>query len=304
MDLRPGGDELTRSGGMLGNPSRNPDPTAPMSVDSSTSDRPPFPFENQRMTAARRALVLAFGLSSCEPTLSVGEWKCAPNGAPDAAPTITAPIGVPWSTGFENRFCDYTELAGFCYDVGPATYATVTSPVHTGRHAAAFTVHADDPNGLQARCVRQGILPKAAYYGAWYFVPSVPETSGVWNLVHFQGGDPSAQHGLWDISLVDTADGHLQTVVFDFLNGVGRNPVAPAPIPIASWFHLELYLSRAADATGEVALYQDGRLLFQVTNIITDDTDWGQWYVGNYADGRSPAESTLYVDDITISAVR
>ena len=32
----------------------------------------------------------------------------------------------------------------------------------------------------------------------------------------------------------------------------------------------------------------------------TDDSNFGQWYVGNYADGLEPADSTLYVDDVTI----
>jgi hypothetical protein len=241
---------------------------------------------------------------ACEPTLSVGEWKCSPNGTSTVAPDKTAPIAVPWSTSFENRFCDYTEAAGFCYLGEPATYETVTSPVHSGRHSAAFTVQAGDPAGYQARCVRQGVLPKAAVYGAWYYIPAFAENSALWNLVHFQGGDTSAQHGLWDISLVNSPNGNLEAVVYDFLNGIAHSPTAPVPVPIGSWVHFELYLSRAVDATGEVALYQDGRLLLQVTNIVTDDTNWGQWYVGNLATGLVPADSTLYVDDVTISAVR
>jgi hypothetical protein len=251
----------------------------------------------------RAAPVLALGtLPACEPTLTVGEWKCSPNGATTAVPGQTSPIGVTWSTSFENRFCDYTELGGFCYQGDPATYTIVTSPVHTGLHAAAFTVRADDPVGHQARCVRQGVLPQAAYYGAWYFVPTAPQNTAVWNLIHFQGGDRSAQ-GLWDVSLINAPNG-LQVVVYDFLNGIARDPTAPAPIPIGSWFHLEFFLRRAADATGEIALYQDGRLLVQATNIITDDSTWGQWYVGNFATGLTPADSTLYVDDVTISATR
>jgi hypothetical protein len=256
------------------------------------------------MRPARTALALAFSVLSCEPKLTVGEWKCSRNGAPDAVPDQMAPIAVPWSTSFENRFCDYTEVAGFCYLGEPATYTTVTSPAHSGGHAAAFTVKAGDPVGHQARCVRQGVLPKAAYYGAWYFIPSLAENSSVWNLWHFQGGDPSAQHGLWDISLVNTANGGLQVVVWDFLGGVTREPSTPTPVPIGSWVHWEFYLSRAADATGEVALYQDGRLLIQATNIVTDDTNWGQWYLGNFATGLIPADSTLYVDDVTISVTR
>jgi hypothetical protein len=148
------------------------------------------------------------------------------------------------------------------------------------------------------------VLPTAAYYGAWFFVPEQMEITELWNLVHFQGGDPSSQHGLWDISLVNGVDGELEVVVFDFLNGMGRHPQAPTPIPIGAWFHLELYLKRAADATGEFALYQDGELLMEAANLVTDDTSWGQWYVGNLAIGLTSPESTVYVDDVTIRATR
>jgi hypothetical protein len=146
------------------------------------------------------------------------------------------------------------------------------------------------------------VLPQAAYYGAWYFVPAVATNSSVWNLFHFRGGELARQHGLWDVSLVNTPGEGLRLVVFDFLNGAIRTPNDTPKIPIGAWFHVQLYLKRAPDAKGEVALYQDGRQLFDLKSVITDDSNLGQWYVGNYGDGLMPADSTLYVDDVSISA--
>lgn len=244
-------------------------------------------------------LLAACGLlAACEPDLNVGEWSCAA-----ARSAATDPIAVPWSTGFEDQFCDYDELAGYCYAEPGASYTTVTTPVHSGRFAAAFKVTAGDMNAHQTRCVRQGALPKAAYYGAWYFVPARATNTALWNLIHFQGGSSSGQHGLWDVSLVNGTGGDLELVVFDFLNGATRRPTS-RPIPIATWFHIELYLDRAADATGAVRLYQDGQETLEVTNLITDDSTWGQWYVGNLATGLTPADSTLYVDDVTLQSTR
>jgi hypothetical protein len=252
-----------------------------------------------QVSLVRAALVV---LAACEPQLLVGQWTCSEEaGAP--VPDKRDPIAVPWSTGFENRFCDYTELAGFCYnDPRSASYATVTSPVHSGNFAAAFSVSSGNSRASQTRCVRQGVLPAEAYYGAWYFVPAPATSAAVWNLIHFQGGDPSAQHGLWDVSLVETPTGDLELVVYDFLTTGAHRPPDQPPVPIGAWFHLQLYLKRAADATGEVALYVDGQQLLDLKDVITDDSDWGQWYVGNYADGPMPSDSTLYVDDVTISA--
>jgi hypothetical protein len=243
-------------------------------------------------------------LVACEPVLHVGKWTCTSN-ADAALANATDPVGVPWSTGFEDQFCDYTQLAGFCYAEPKASYTTVTSPAHSGQFAAAFRVTTGDTTGHQTRCVRQGALPAAAYYGAWYFVPERVTNTGLWNLWHFQGGSPSGpQHGLWDISLVNGSNGDLELVVYDFLNNTTRHSAKATPIPIAGWFHVELFLKRAADATGEVALYQDGQQLLDVTNVITDDSNWGQWYVGNLISGVTPRDSTLYVDDVTIRSTR
>ena len=251
-------------------------------------------------------LVLAatFAVAACAPTLNVVEWTCSENGEDASVADSSDPVGMPWSTGFENRFCDYTQLAGFCYAARDATYEIVTSPVHSGRYAAAFRVTSGETNGYQTRCVRQGVLPNAAYYGVWYFVPARARNSALWNLLHFRGGDASRQHGLWDVSLATRPDGELEATVFDFLNGRTYRVANSRPIPIGEWFHFEFYLKRAADRTGEIALYQDGELLVQAMNIVTDDSEWGQWYLGNLATGLMPADSTLYVDDVTIRETR
>jgi hypothetical protein len=251
------------------------------------------------------AVIATCCLSACKPTLVVGEWECpAVYTEAGRPPSPADPVSVPWETGFEDRFCDYTQTAGFCYGDGPASFQVVSSPVHSGNHAAAFTVALTGGPGAagpvgQARCVRQGVFPAEGYYGAWYYIPKLATNQGVWNLIHFQGGSNSYPHGLWDVSLANGVNGELHARVYDFLQGnVGLGP----PVPIASWFHIVLYWRRAKDRTGEVALYQDGTRVVDFTNLVTDDSDWGQWFVGNFATALVPPESTVYVDDVTISA--
>jgi hypothetical protein len=248
--------------------------------------------------------------SACTPAVDIGAWTCSGSGAPvveggnaslSSGPDSGEPIAVPWHTGFEDGFCDYPAAEGFCYSDPAASFKIVTSPVHSGRFAAAFTVNAAKDGGTQARCVRQGVLPVKAYYGAWYYVPSSPTNSGVWNLFHFQGSTPDTKSGAWDISLVNEPRGPLHIVVFDFLAGQVPDAGGVPPIPIDSWFHLEIYLKRAADKTGHVIVYQDERVALDLKNLPTDDSPWGQWYVGNLANALAPPESTVYVDDVTIS---
>lgn len=237
-------------------------------------------------------------LAACRPSLVAGTWNC-PGPVTDAG--STGSVSIPWATGFEELFCDYPKVSGFCYDQGAASHQIVTSPVHSGHYAAAFMATADTASGSmgQVRCVRQGALPVEAYYGAWYYFPEAANNTGVWNLFHFQGGDASSQHGLWDVSLLNGLDGKLNLRVYDFLHtNSGDGPA----VPIGSWTHIVFYLKRAADQTGEVALYQDGAQVVHFANLNTDDTDWGQWYMGNLVTALQPPDSTVYVDDVTIAA--
>ncbi|MBN2575634.1 MAG: heparin lyase I family protein, partial [Deltaproteobacteria bacterium] len=180
-------------------------------------------------------------------------------------------------------------------------YQIVDTPAHSGRRAAAFTVTSDSSrNGYEARCVLQGALPPEASYGVWFYLSSLARNTDNWNLVHFQGGAPNAWHNLWDVSLNNAADGSLYLRVFDALRGVYRVPNPTVSVPVGEWFHVEFRFKRAKDATGGVALYQNGVLLLELTGVVTDDSDLAQWYVGNLAKGLIPTDSTLYVDDVTI----
>jgi hypothetical protein len=254
---------------------------------------------------ASAGLVLVALSSACEPELVVGAWMCPP---PDAELAPAHPgkrVDVSWTTGFETGFCDYIQAGGICYASPEASYRIVDEPVHSGSHAAAYFVTSDPSRrALQARCFREGALPRDAVYGVWFYLPSPARNAGNWNLVHFQGGVPGgALHGLWDVSLRSADDGKLFAYLFDFLNGGARVPNAAPAVPIGSWVHFEFRLRRASDATGEVALYQDGTLLIELKALPTDDTEYGQWYVGNFADALTPSASTIYVDDVTIRAV-
>jgi hypothetical protein len=249
-------------------------------------------------------LWLSSALAGCGQKLVVGQWTCSEDGTATAIPAASDPVTLPWSTSFENGFCDYSQVGGFCVQDQLAEYKIVQAPVHSGQYAAEFSIaSATSAGGYQARCVRQGTLPTTAYYGAWYYVPALATTTANWNLMHFSRGDTqpgSTQDGLWDVSLINTASGGLQLSVYDFLNVTPRTPLNAPQIPIGAWFHIQFYLKRAADATGSIALYQDGQQLLAVSGLVTDNSSWAQWYVGNLALGLMPPDSIVYVDDVTI----
>lgn len=286
-------------------------------------------FEDRRGTLAalarglvRVAWLSIAGLSTlaCAPKVSVGGWQCPAAdviGDGGASPvSSTDPVPVPWSTGFEDGFCGYptaddqsSDGPGFCY--GDKPYALVTEPHRPGGHyAAEFSVIGDMAHAQnQTRCVRQGKLPDAAYYGAWYFIPeALVSVQSAWNLFHFTGGDAPGQMlgSLWDVHLNNAGmpAGQWELVVYDPLakDNDTYSSAAHKPVPIGSWFHIVLFLKRAADSSGEIALYQDDELLFDQSNLKSDASNFGQWYVGDWAPNAVPLDSSLYVDDVSISA--
>jgi hypothetical protein len=228
-----------------------------------------------------------------------GESGCATGGVPMGP--VTAPIEVPWQTGFENGFCDYVDVSGFCYAEGDASFEVVTDHAHTGDSAAAFSVNSAEA-GAHARCVRQGTLPADAYYGAWFYVPDPADEAGLWNLFLFMGHNGETLVRLWDVSIGTTDAGGQALFVFDHGGGEVLEAPAGVEIPIGAWFHVEFRLLRAADASGLVALYQDGMLLLETMRPTDNTSSWGQWYAGNLTEGRSPPDSTVYLDDVTIRA--
>ena len=212
-----------------------------------------------------------------------------------------AALVVPWSTGFEEDFCDYRLPTGRCYEAPAASYDVVNEPVHSGLKAAAFSVNfSGDIAGDQTRCILLGELPKAAYYGAYFFIPEAPLMAANWNLMHFRRPGPFPERGLWDVSLELADDGSLSVFVFDHLRMRRVSSTRGLPVPVGVWVQLEAYLLRAADETGEFAVYQDGELVLRLSDLSTDEGSADEWYVGNLANALTPAENTIYVDDVSI----
>ncbi len=251
------------------------------------------------MLGVRLGLVALCAWAACKPSMLAGEFKCDGDGT-DGGKTAstTDPIAVPWHTGFENGFCDYREVAGDCYRWPPVAFRMVDSPVHSGQYAAEITLVTGTDGGdqPQGRCYRQGKLPAEAYYGAWYLIPEpVTDAGPLWNLFHFRSD--STPSGLWDVHLTSRPAGLSLELYSRFLSGDAR--YSP-PVPIGRWFHIVLYLKRAKDTSGAVALYLDEQKVVEFTNIITDDSDSARWYVGNLANDLNPPKTTVYLDDVTI----
>ncbi|MBV9949134.1 MAG: hypothetical protein JOZ69_19960 [Myxococcales bacterium] len=241
-------------------------------------------------------------LAACDKEVLVGADGVDAGCSTDAG-ALLPPLTVPWSNGFENGLGDWDTCYGDLPSNSPFP-VVVTSPVHTGTHAAMFTI--DTSRGLpgQSRCKKTGVLPAAAYYGAWFYIAALVNSETNWNLLHFQGMNlpgPSATCvlNLWDVSLTSLSDGGLSPTMLDFLRAKPYSTTAG--VPIKKWFHLVVFLRRATDATGQFTVFLDDQVLLDLRGISTDASNWGEWHVGDFAAALSPSAQSIYVDDVSIS---
>jgi hypothetical protein len=76
------------------------------------------------------------------------------------------------------------------------------------------------------------------------------------------------------------------------------------PVPFDTWVQFEVYFVKATNATGRVAVYQNGTLILDREGLATVTNDWLQWDAGGACDALTSSPSTIYIDDATISTLR
>jgi len=186
-----------------------------------------------------------------------------------------------------------------------------TERAHSGSYAVKLTINPMGGNIEDRYLFRGGAgAPPAleeAYYGAWFFIPQPYIENFYWNLFHFlqsPAADRQGTNPVWDLNLRSNLAGDLVPYVYDFLARRQRDEPVPTPVPIAQWFHLEVFVRFASDATGHVAVWHDGHQVFDIPNVVTASTPWILWAIGSASTDIMPAPADLFIDDVTLSATR
>jgi len=248
------------------------------------------------------AACVALGATACGRDVYLGDLGDGGGGADGGG-------GILWHANFE--VADLSEWVGDgnggIYMDARATKPAATADVsHQGRHSGIATFA---PMGLTSWSYLyrdQPSLPEA-YYGAWFFIPTTLQINS-WLSVHHFGYHPTAGSAdtmpVWDFHVYPTSDGSLAARLYEsstFKNFEQPNPV---PVPTATWVHFEIFYRKAADATGEIIVWQDGVQILDVTNALTAPTDFGQWDAGGGSNDIAPSPAAVYLDDATISTTR
>jgi hypothetical protein len=215
-----------------------------------------------------------------------------------------------WSATFEVG--DLSEWSGDGHggtfvDNTPVAPAATLTVAHHGRYAGMATVTPVPGTASINYLFRDQPSEPAAYYSAWFYIPSSFTVKSWLSLIHFNGsgsGDGKNLSAIWDLNLYPRADGSLVAHLYDFVSQTNLEQTLPAPVPVATWVHFEVFFRKAADATGEVAVWQDGVSILDRRNVMTAATDWVQWAAGVSSDDVAPPTAVVYVDDAAISLSR
>ena len=217
--------------------------------------------------------------------------------------------GILWQALFEMGDLSEWESDGNggVYTDPRATAAAATAQnSHRGRYSGVATFA---PVGLTSwsYLYREQPSPPDAYYGAWFFIPATLQINSWLSLHHF-GYHPTAGAAdtmpVWDFHVYPTASGDLAARLYEASSMKNVEQTTPVPVPVATWVHFEIRYRKAADATGQIVVWQDGVQILDVTNVVTAPTDRIQWDAGGGSNDIVPSPAIVYLDDATISSSR
>jgi hypothetical protein len=235
---------------------------------------------------------VATALSACGPKLDLGS-------------------NVLWATNHEKGNVSDWLLApggGVSTDTTTGTVEVVAGPAHSGRYSLELIdLATSDDDGPYV--YRELVSPPDAYYSAWYYIPRQYVTNSQWTIQEFRfrsDSDGTVIARGHDLNLGALPGGQYVLTVFSHDSNYLQAPLSDPPplIPVATWFQVEtLYRSRNDD-TGELKVWLDDRLVYDLENRRTGLSSDLLWTPSNIAEDVEPAPPVVYIDDAAISLER
>jgi hypothetical protein len=182
-----------------------------------------------------------------------------------------------------------------------------TAVAHGGQYAGMITLSPSFAMTSTNYLFRNQPSPPAAYYSAWFYVPSTIKVSAWLSLTHFresQTNDGNNLSALWDVNLYPRPYGGLAAQLYDYVNHMNWVQPNPVAFPFDTWVQLEVFLAKSTGPGGRITVWQDGVLIFDRPGA-TVQNDWIQWDAGGASDPNlTPSPATIYIDDAAISTTR
>lgn len=236
---------------------------------------------------------------------------------PTSPPTmLTIPPASPlWAGNAEEgntRDWWYPELAGHegnnCggeYNSDGGVTGIESTIKHSGNYSVFLKNNAMESGQQGSRLFRwcEAMQNNQLYYSTWYYIP-IRVTINYWWMIMEWKSQGSYNHK-FGIQMYNRPDGSM----FLYLSrgndsGGGNWSQNIKNVPVAQWFHLEVFYKKAVDNTGRITVYQDGTQIIDATNITTANSSDLRWAIINYGDATVPGDLTIYADDAAISTTR
>jgi hypothetical protein len=213
-----------------------------------------------------------------------------------------------WSDAETSDFSEWQAApGGGNYTLTTGSIAPSSEHARSGTHSAKLTASAagaDSGAGLWRSLPTSG----EAYYSAWFFIPSPVTTETYWTIEQFRSrplDDPTPVSGI-NVNLRSRADGSLVVYVLQNESQYLAAPLADPPpvVPVDRWFQIEVLVRFARDASGRLALWLDGRPVYDFGNRSTAGGEQLFWAVCNVTRITSPAPLSVFVDDAAMTFER
>ncbi|HEX3776419.1 MAG TPA: heparin lyase I family protein [Polyangiaceae bacterium] len=215
-----------------------------------------------------------------------------------------------WSTDHESGTLNDWSSApggGVFEDSVNSPVQVVAGPAHSGRFSLELSdLGTSDTDGPGVH--RDLETAPDAYYSAWFYLPQAYVTRSKWTIEQFlnqASTNPVVYGHDFELALRALPGGQLILFVFSHDPAYLQPPLSdpPALVPIGEWFQVEVFFRARSDESGELLVWLDDRLVYDIEDRRTLGPGDLVWTLSSVAEDVTPTP-TLYVDDAAISLSR
>ena len=268
------------------------------------------------MRLAPCVLGVSAAICGCDPSIVLGDRASSPSDAAvvpepiaDGGMSLPAKGSVVWSTDHETGDLSDWERGGTASG-GQYYWSSGNGAVVPGRGRGqsrglrcVIDTAGDEPSH-GARVYRR-VQPAPAFYSAWFFLEEPHTVTDWWAIFLFHARNDSLSlddyRSLWDVRIVERADGNMALQFFDHHT---QGAVTGAIVAAGTWFQIEAYLDYRPPSATRLDIRLDGAPLFHLEGLDTAIEANVFWVLGNGGAGLQPTRSTVFIDDVAITAAR
>jgi hypothetical protein len=237
--------------------------------------------------------------------------SCA--GSTEVSSPKPTPATVLWSAGMETGdLSEWTSPGPFGYagggifNSGIASSTASMDVAHSGTYSAKLAIITPNSPVSGVRLFRwlESQTHPQLHYSVWYYFPQSYTPAIFWSVLQWK-----SKHV---VAGVESTDPFFNLIVWNrptgemyfSLRNENTNTTYDQSllnIPLQQWIQVEAFYKCDGSGVGQVSFWQDGALLWNLSNVNTRYADGDcQWSVNDYSSGLKPSTGTIYVDDVAI----